>query len=184
LRTAPLAGALAALLGCAPAGDRSQPAPAATPSATPAASPMPVAGEFRTWKALLKEPRPVPLELWTRCVAAGAADREKLRATHGPHAQRFVRVYANAFAVDGLARQPPLLPTGAVIVKEKLTAADAAEPVGVAFMVKHKPTEFTDSGNWEFRFEPPGPDPAQTHRECAACHRASAASRDYVLGAY
>ena len=181
MRTAPLAGTLLALLGCTPASEAPPPAAIATPAP---AAPTPAAAEYRTWTALVKEPRPVPIEIWTRCVPAGPADREKARATHGPHAERFVRVYANAYAVDGLARNPPVLPTGAVIVKEKLTAADAAEPEAVAFMVKGKPGEHAESGGWSFVFQPPGSDPAQTQRDCAACHRAAATARDYVLGAY
>lgn len=70
----------------------------------------------------LKHLRPVPLELWTRCVPATAADWDKARGSHGPHTQRFIRVYANPYAIDGLARKPPMNPTGATIVKEKLVA--------------------------------------------------------------
>jgi hypothetical protein len=138
---------------------------------------------YRTWTALVKDARPVPAELWRRCVPATAADWDKARSSHGPHTQRFIRVYANPYAVDGLARKPPMNPTGAVIVKEKLLAETDATPDGVALMVKRNDPGFRDTGGWEFLFHPADPDPQQTHQACAACHRAASA-RDYVMGSY
>src|SRR5688572_5836011 len=153
------------------------------------AQPVPSAGRgadaiaaYRTWTALVKDPRPVPIEMWTRCTPATAADWDKAREAHGPHTQRFIRVYANPYALDGLARKPPMLPTGAVIVKEKLRAAADAAPDGVALMVKRNDPAFRDTAGWEFLFHPADADPKKTHEACAACHRA-ASSRDYVFGA-
>jgi hypothetical protein len=117
-------------------------------------------------------------------VAATAADWDRAREKHGPHTQRFIRVYANPPAAQRLqGGNPTALPVGAVIVKEKLVSATDAGPAGVAAMVKRADARFRDSGGWEFLYFPPGPDAGRTHEACAACHRVAAA-RDYVFGGY
>jgi cytochrome P460 len=145
--------------------------------------PQELAG-YRSWPAVLADPQPVPFEMWTRCIAATAADWDRAREKHGPHTQRFIRVYANPPAAQRLRRDSPAAwPVGAVIVKEKLRSAADTAPDGVAFMVKRGDGRFRESGGWEFAYFPPGPEPRRTHEACAACHRVAAAT-DYVFGTY
>ena len=154
-------------------------------SGTPSSQSLPPeVDSYRSWRAMLADPRPVPFEMWTRCVAATAGDWDRAREKHGPHTQRFIRVYANPPAVQRLqGGNPAALPVGAVIVKEKLLAAADPAPAGLAFMVKRGEGRFRDSGGWQFVYFPPGPDPVKTHEACAACHRVAAA-RDHVFGTY
>lgn len=140
--------------------------------------------EYRKWSQLLKSPHAVSLELWLRCVAPTADDWAAERKKYGPHAERYIQVYANEGVVAALARptRKPF-PAGAVIAKEKLSRSDNGAPEGVAFMVKRGKPLFPDTAGWEFLYFPPSGDPRRTHTACALCHRA-AASRDYVFGKY
>src|SRR5437773_1783235 len=62
---------------------------------------------YREWKALVASPLPIPFQLAQLCAPAlrggppppTAADKQ----THGPHAHRWVRVYANPAAAAALA---------------------------------------------------------------------------------
>jgi hypothetical protein len=153
-------------------------------SGTPSTQSLPPEiDSYRSWRAVLADPRPVPFEMWTRCVAATAADWDRAREKHGPHTRRFVRVYANRTAAGHFAGRGAGLAVGAAIVKEKLASASDATPAGVAAMVKRADARFRDSGGWEFLYFPPGPDAGRTHEACAACHRLAAA-RDYLFGEY
>jgi cytochrome P460 len=140
---------------------------------------------YKTWRRLLDDFQGVPMDLWLRCMAPTAADWEGARRRSGPHTERFIMVYANplaaAFLKQGVTRP---LPPGAILAKEKRKLMSGAEvDAGVAFMVKRAEPEFRDSGGWEFLYYPAVGDARQTHRHCAACHRA-AASTDYVVGSY
>ncbi len=136
---------------------------------------------YRSWKLLTLSPQPIPYQLAQLCAAAVSA---LPKATdHGPHANRWVMVYANlaadaARADAGVAKYP----VGAMIAKEKRATAGATHPEGVAFMVKHRKGEFTASDGWEFLYFPSAGKNAN-YDGCISCHRARAA-KDYVFGSY
>lgn len=132
---------------------------------------------YPSWHSLLKEPLPISFELSQLCAAQGRADLAAGARPHGPHAQRFIRVYARDPADPAEGRYPP----GSAIAKEKLLAAGDRGPEGVAFMVKHAPPDFRESGGWEFLYFPASGDRMKTHEACAACHRAAG---DFVFGEY
>jgi hypothetical protein len=140
--------------------------------------------DYRTWAPLTKEPQAVPLALWLQCAAATRDQRTAAYKEHGPHAERYIRVYANPSALQPLRSTfARTFPIGAVIAKEKIAQAGDAVASGVAFMVKRDGRAFGDTGGWEFLYFPSVGDVRQTHEACAACHR-SAAGNDYVLGNY
>jgi hypothetical protein len=153
---------------------------------------------YRQWTQFLEGPRPVPFELWIRCMAPTPADWKAARETYGPHAERFVQVYGNelavralpssAIAARGRSTEGRSFPIGTAIAKEKLSREVNATPEGVAFMIKRGTPRFADSGGWEFLYFPNGGPSTRaqqraTHEGCASCHRA-ARSRDYVFEAY
>lgn len=138
---------------------------------------------YRDWSPLLKTPYQVPRELAARCMPPTAASRAADREKYGPHTERYIKVFGNKVAFDAVsAAERRAFPPGSVIVKEKLATAESSAAGGVAFMVKHKPPEFADSGGWEFLYFPAG-DARGTQESCAACHR-GATSKDYVFGLY
>jgi hypothetical protein len=139
---------------------------------------------FRSWDRVTAEPKTVPYEQAVLCVATPLppkfADRAYPaipRARHGPHNAYSIVVYANPAALAAL-KDPAskAFPPGAVIAKEKL---DRSATEGIAFMLKHKPGEFSESGGWEFSYFPGGPDKPR-YDSCIACHRSDAA-RDFVF---
>jgi hypothetical protein len=104
--------------------------------------------------------------------------REREKGVYGPHAGRFVRVYANGTAVGAAAdSRERRFPPGAIIVKEKMAAPDQSGPADVAYMIKQDDGRFPASGGWEFGYIPAGPDPDYTG--CIECHRAGGS--DYVF---
>jgi hypothetical protein len=140
--------------------------------------------EYRTWAPLTKEARAVPLALWLQCAAVTSDQRTAAHKEHGPHAERYIRVYANPSALQPLrSTVARTFPTGAVIAKEKILQAADTAASGVAFMVKREGKAFSDTGGWEFRYFPSVGDVRQTHEACAGCHR-SAPGNAYVLGTY
>ena len=144
------------------------------------AIPSPLA-DYRSWKALTSTPQPIPYQLAQLCMAMPLAH---LKAPeHGPHANRWVMVYANPAADAALANASVArFPVGAIIAKEKRIAAGAAHPEGVAFMVKHRAGEFAGSGGWEFLYYP-STGALLSYEGCISCHRARG-RKDYVFGSY
>jgi len=139
---------------------------------------------YRGWTQLLKAPYQVPMELWLRCVPPTPAHWEAARQKYGPHTERFIRVYGNPVASESVAaklKRP--FPAGTVIAKEKLAGSSPSTVEGVAFMVKHQPSEFPETSGWQFLYFPSSGDGRRTHEACASCHRA-VATTDYVFGQY
>jgi hypothetical protein len=169
---------LLAILPVAPlAAPRNHAAPAAKPTMPP------YLAEYRAWQALLKEPHPVSLGLWSLCRAPTETDWEAERKTTGLHAQHLIMVYGNASATMALsAPGRRAFPEGAVLAKEKFLL-DAALPDGVAFMIRRTDPRFRDAGGWEFSYFPSGGDATLTHEQCASCHR-GAPRNDFVFGDY
>jgi Cytochrome P460 len=108
-----------------------------------------------------------------------AQRREELRRAHGPHAERFLRVYANPIASkaapDG---ERAAFPEGSIIAKEKLADPNSSSAEAVAFMIKRAPGTFPQSSDWEFRYYPESR--GADFSGCIECHRAGA-SKDYVF---
>lgn len=151
----------------------------ATAMPGPTGLPVRLAG-YRSWQAGSVHAVSLPLSIL--CVALPeeelARRRREAAQAHGPHAERYLRVYANARAAAAAhesGEQP--FPAGSIIAKEKL-AGPAAKPEAVAFMIKEPPGTSPESGDWTFRFYP---EPAKaSYSGCVECHRAGA-SRDYVF---
>jgi hypothetical protein len=154
--------------------------------ASPEPAPIPLPQQlapYRTWVPLLKEPQAVPMSLWIRCARVTPADWAEARKEHGPHTERYIRVYGNPTAAKSIAQALASLPYGSIIAKEKLPVSRDARPDGVGFMVRHVPPAFAETNGWEFVYAPSSGNGQETHLACAACHR-NAPGNTYVFGSY
>jgi hypothetical protein len=156
---------------------------AAKPVPAPIALPSELA-TYKTWAQLLREPQPVPMSLWIRCARVTPADWAEARKEHGPHTERYIRVYGNPTAAKAMALAKGVaLPYGSIIAKEKLPVAPDAAADGIGFMIRHPPPAFAATDGWEFGYAPSSGNRQETHQACAACHR-SAPGQTYVFGSY
>jgi hypothetical protein len=138
---------------------------------------------YKEWKPLLQSPKPVPLELWLRCMAPTPTDWSKAQEKYGPHSDHYIQVYANQIATQTLRQsRAGSFATGAVIAKEKLMDPSQGTVVGVGFMIKRSVPQFASTGGWEFAYYSRTDDSAGI-QDCGSCHR-SVASKDYVFGPY
>lgn len=137
---------------------------------------------YRSWAPLTPEATLVPYRLAIQCARVTEAEVEAAQKSHGPHANRWIRVYANPLAESALKdARTTVFPVGAMIAKEKLRDPGDAHPEGVAFMIKRSQEQFPGSDGWEFLYRPaaePG-----SYDGCIACHRAGG-HKDYVFGRY
>jgi cytochrome P460 len=138
---------------------------------------------YRSWRALTTEPQLVPYDLAILCARVTEERLAVARKDHGPHTNRWIRVYANpaALAVVNDTKRTTF-PAGAIIAKEKLVNPSDPDAEGIAFMIKHPKGQFAESDGWEFAYYPAGGAKA-TYERCVACHKAGA-PRDYVFGSY
>jgi hypothetical protein len=114
---------------------------------------------------------------------AGASDGVS-QLEHGPHTERYIRVYANPPAAKGMAQAKGVaLPSGSIIAKENLPVSPGAPADGVGFMIRHALPAFAATDGWEFVYAPSSGDRQETHQACAACHR-SAPGHTYIFGSY
>ena len=138
---------------------------------------------YRSWKATAK-PRAVPPDMAMACSPPWAF--LNMEEKFGPHARRWIRVYANASAASAMEK-PDLtkFPVGSIIVKEKLLGPEASSTEAVAFMIKHEKGKFTASGGWEFLYYPTAPSAkkADEYDGCVTCHRVGG-KRDYVFATF
>ena len=140
--------------------------------------------DYRGWRA--SEVHAVSAPLAALCVALPPKElqraRSKARRAYGPHAERYVRVYANPRAaltrLDTVAKE---FPAGSIFAKEKLIDPTGTQVEGIAFMIKHPAGAFSGSGGWEFRYYPENRE--ASYSGCIDCHKAGA-SRDYVFGSH
>lgn len=143
--------------------------------------PAPLAS-YRSWHPLEASARAVSLPLSMLCISLPKEQIEGARAeaqkAYGPHAERFVRVYANPVALAAIRSGATEFPVGAVVAKEKLLQPDAAHVDGIAFMIKHSSGSFVTSGGWEFAYYPQPRN--ATFGACVDCHR-TGNSVDYVF---
>ena len=109
-----------------------------------------------------------------------------LRADRDSHELTFGVVYANEAAKDEIQKESPQFPTGSIIVREKLSAENAAVPETVIAMVKRAKGFSPETGDWEF-FVLDGADLKMRSREtkgdCAACH-SRAEKTDWIFRDY
>ena len=144
----------------------------------------PALAGYRAWAPLMDEPQPVPMSLWIRCAIVTQTEWAEARKRHGPHTERYIKVYGNPRAADGILRgSGGVLPYGAIIAKEKLPVSPNAAPDGIGFMIRHRPPEFAATDGWEFVYLPPSGDKRETHEACAGCHR-NAPAGTYYFGRY
>ena len=110
-------------------------------AATPSPRLPEALSDYRSWH-VLEGPSEVPEARWTLCAAP---DPNWETRAKGPHARRYIRVYANRAAAAAL-EAGKALPIGAALAKEKLARREASDPSGVAFMVKRTRSVFPESG--------------------------------------
>src|SRR5262245_48877879 len=126
-------------------------------SSPPASLPTQLA-RYRAWHASDVHAVSIPLEML--CVSMTDEELARRRAegqrTQGPHAERYLRVYANPAAIS-VVEAAKGFPVGSIVAKEKLLDPYANRVEGVAFMIKHPEGTFSDSGGWEFRYFPERP---------------------------
>jgi len=139
----------------------------------------PTLADYRSWHSLSAEPTLVPASLLTLCTPVSNSHRAAAAGTHGPHGDRYVRVYVNPVARRVLSdAETRPFPPGAVIAKEKVRRPGDRRAAEVAVMIKREPGQFTESDGWEFRYYPSRTGAGYT--ACVECHR-TGASRDYVF---
>lgn|SRR5215471_8056607 len=142
----------------------------------------PALESYRSWTRLTPDAVLVPYRLAIQCARVTDAQVEAERKTHGPHTNRWIRVYANPLAESALAdARVTVFPAGAMIAKEKLRDPGDAHPEGVAFMIKRPQGQFPRSDGWEFVYTPAAD--SGSYDGCIACHRAGG-RKDYVFGRY
>lgn len=138
---------------------------------------------YRSWRPLEGSAREVPVPLYVLCSFPGQAEIDRrtreTKASFGPHAQHYVRVYANPVAEGTLREEATSFVPGAILIKAKLQLSEDLTPEGFGVMIKHGPGAFDTSGGWEFRYYPEPKDADYSH--CVACHH-QGAPRDYVFG--
>lgn len=95
-------------------------------------------------------------------------------------------VYTNDSAKAEFEKENPQFPVGSIIVREKLTTADATTPEVVIAMVKREKGFSAETGDWEF-FVFGGADfklqKRETKSDCSACH-IKAEKTDWVFREY
>jgi hypothetical protein len=122
----------------------------------------PELSRYRTWQA--GEVHAVSTPLAILCQAPPekelARRRSELQRAHGPHAERYLRVFHNPTASLAGGNSESTYPIGSIIAKEKLVDPYARRAEAVAFMIKRAPGYSANSGDWEFRYfpEPRGAD--------------------------
>jgi Cytochrome P460 len=138
---------------------------------------------YRSWQTLTAEPEQVPYYLSLLCSRVTPERIELERKSHGPHTDRWVKVYANPAALRVLRdKAATTFPPGSIIAKEKLLQPTDSHAEGVGFMIKHPQGEFAGSGGWEFLYQPAA-DSKLAYDGCVTCHRAGG-TKDYVFGTY
>lgn len=111
-----------------------------------------------------------------------AAPRRKSKDPHeGP---TFGVVYANDLASEALANEGRTkFPYGSIIVREKLSREDAAQPDLVAVMIKRAPGFNPTGGDWEFLTIDGALTKVRERQKkgsCLECH-SSQSERDFVF---
>jgi hypothetical protein len=140
----------------------------------------PAIADYRTWKAINKEPIEIPEARFSLCESSyGPQDPDP----NGLHAGGFVNVYVNDLGrATFLNVNSPRFASGSVIVKEKLRTKDATDPLGLGVMIKRQAGYAPGSGDWDFIFVDYTDDNGRevSAPNCVKCHK-QMAKHDYVF---
>jgi hypothetical protein len=135
--------------------------------------------EYATWQRLTPDGYAIPPQLAVLCTSPAPAASPKSVDVYGPHANTFVRVFANPLAA-GAFDVRGIFPEGSILVKEKRRDALSGVPSAHGVMIKRGKGFNPSSGDWEFLFYPS--QKAASFTNCADCHRS--AEHDFVFGSY
>ena len=107
--------------------------------------------------------------------------------THEEQATSFGVVYVNDIAREAMtAAQPAVLPRGSIIVREKLSKPDDAQPQLLAVMIKRASGFNSKAADWEFLVLDGAATEVKKRQktgECQQCH-ASQQDTDFVFRRY
>jgi hypothetical protein len=136
----------------------------------------PSLAEYNTWRRLTPDGYSIPPQLALLCTSPAPAPSPKIVEVFGPHANTFVRVFANPLAARALNAHG-VFPEGSILVKEKLRGAI---PSAHGVMIKRAKGFNPSTADWEFLFYPS--ERSASFNSCADCHRS--APHDFVFGSY
>jgi hypothetical protein len=151
-------------------------------SAEPGVTEANAATFYRNFVRLTERPHQVAPLTAALCTIPSQAVVEREKQLTGPHYKASVHLYANPVAMATIKSRTRLFPSGAVIVKEKLT--NEGKVSGIGGMIKRQPGYDAPNGDWEY-FYYGGPVEFSSGRieSCVACHRA-AKSTDHVYSVW
>jgi hypothetical protein len=135
--------------------------------------------EYTTWRRLTPDGYSIPPQLALLCTAPAPAPSPKSVEVFGPHANTFVRVFANP-AAAGALNSRGVFPEGSILVKEKLRDVRSGIPAAHGVMIKRRKGFNPDTADWEFLFYPS--ERSASFTSCSNCHRS--AQHDFVFGSY
>jgi Cytochrome P460 len=136
----------------------------------------PSLADYTTWKRLTPDGYSIPPQLALLCTAPARAPFPKSVEVYGPHANTFVRVFANLLAARAINSRG-VFPEGSILVKEKL---HNAIPSAHGVMIKRAKGFNRSTGDWQFLFYPS--ERSASFTSCSDCHRS--APHDFVFGSY
>jgi hypothetical protein len=135
--------------------------------------------EYTTWQRLTPDGYAIPPQLAVLCTSPAPAASPKSVEVYGPHANTFVRVFANPLAAGAFDSRGEF-PEGSIVVKEKVRDARSGIPSAHGVMIKRHKGFNPSTGDWEFLFYPSQRGASFTN--CTNCHQA--AQHDFVFGSY
>jgi hypothetical protein len=135
--------------------------------------------EYTTWQRLTPDGYAIPPQLAVLCTSPAPAASPKSVEVYGPHANTFVRVFANPLAA-GAFDSRRVFPEGSILVKEKVRDVQSGIPSAHGVMIKRGKGFSPSTGDWEFLFYPSQRGASFTN--CSNCHQS--AQHDFVFGSY
>jgi hypothetical protein len=135
--------------------------------------------EYTTWQRLTPDGYSVPPQVSALCISIASVPPSKSAEAYGPHANVFLRVFANPLAAAALGTRRAF-PEGSILVKEKLVDRASSIPSGHGVMVKRHKGFNPSTADWEFLFYPS--ERSASFTNCVDCHRS--AQHDFVFGSY
>jgi len=139
----------------------------------------PSLAEYTSWQRLTPDGYSIPPQLALLCTPPAPASSPKSVEVYGPHANTFVRVFANPIAARAL-NSHVLFPEGSILVKEKLRDGRSDIPSAHGVMIKRAKGFNPSTADWEFLFYPS--ERSASFTSCSNCHRS--APHDFVFGSY
>ncbi len=135
--------------------------------------------DYTTWKRLTPDGYAIPPQLAALCTSPAPAASPKSVEVYGPHANTFVRVFANPLASSAFDSRG-VFPEGSILVKEKVRDARSGIPSADGVMIKRRKGFNPSTDDWEFLFYPSQRGTSFTN--CSNCHQS--AQHDFVFGSY